>query len=210
MTNKKRKSSGCLTIFLVVTIILLAAIIFFLLFPKLFINFSGKELLDTVKINKIHELNNQIPSEGNFFVSAHYTDIELTKIITDQLNDEYPVEDIAISFNDDQTIDLALLTNDFQLLFDSNSVPLFLLGMVNHKNIYANLSIVHIANNDIEVILNEAFVEELSIPTGLFDTIMNEVSDKLENTLNQVDNLSLTSINIDNHLLKIDGVIRNH
>ncbi len=210
MTNKKRKPSGCLVTFLVVLIILLVTVIFFLLFPKLFINFSGKELLDTVEINKIHELTEKIPSEGNFFISAHYTDSELTKLVKDQLKEDYPIEDVAVSFNNNQTIDLAILTSDFQLLFDSQSIPLFLLGMVNHKNIYTNLSIIHVAGNDIEVILNEAFVEELSIPSGLFDKIMKEVSDKLESTLNQVDNFSLTSINIDEHLLKIDGVIKNH
>lgn len=210
MTNQRRRSGGCLTTFLIVTVILLMVVIFFLLFPKLFINFSGEDLLDTVEISKIHELNEQIPSEGNFFISVHYTEAELTKFIKDQIKEEYPVEAVEILFNNDQSIDLAILTSDFQLLFDSQSIPLFLLGMVNHKNIYTNLSIIHVAGNDIEITINEAFVEELSIPVGLFDTIMKEVSDKLESTLNQIDNFSLTSIDIDEDILKIDGVIKNH
>ncbi|MBN2852556.1 MAG: hypothetical protein JXQ23_07460 [Clostridia bacterium] len=205
--KEKRKSHGGLITFLIIIILLLSFALFIVLFPTSLINISGKKVLDTIDLSKINELNAAIPSEGNFFISVHYNELELSKLIEDQLKKEWPVEQAAVSFNSDHTIDLAIASGDVQTLFQEQSIPSFLSKILSSRNIYVNISISLESGNRVVLNINHAFIDDLAIPVSLFDNITSEISDKIEESLNLIDGLTLQSISIDQSKIVIDGVL---
>lgn len=208
--QEKRKPRRGLIAFLLIIITLLSFTLFIVLFPTSLINISGKKILNAIDLSKVNELNSSIPSEGNIFISVHYTENELSGIIEEQMKKTFPVEAAAISFNSDQTIDLAFSSGDVQSLFEDQNIPSFLTKILNSRNIYANFSISHESGNKVLIKVNETFIDDLEIPASLFDTITKEISDKIEEVLNQIDGFSLQSISIDGNTIKIDGVLRNN
>jgi len=209
MAKKERKKSNKFIItFLIIIILILATVLTFVLFPTKFINIDGKKILNTVEIADLNELNDHIPGLGTIFVSVHYTDKELSELVREPIVHDYPVNDIALSFNDSGTVDIAISTGDFKTFFSGQPLPAFLTGIISSQNIYANISIVHESGNRVRFTVNSAFLGDLSIPTALFTSITDELTNKVEENLNQIDGFSLTSIIIESDVIKINGVIK--
>lgn len=209
---KKRtpKSHGCLISVLFFMIIILGLALFIILFPTKLINIKGEEILSSVELMDMNKLNQQIPDIGNIFVSVHYTDTELSALIKDQIKDDYPIDDLVISFKENGTLDLVLTTGNIQALFEAQNIPDFLLQIITSKSIYANISITHDHGNKIDLTVNQVYLEDLSIPPILLESITNQLSIKLEENLNQIVAFSIYSIKIESGTIKVDGVIRNN
>ncbi len=209
---KKRtpKSHGCLISVLFFMIIMLGLALFIILFPTKLINIDGKEILSSVELMDMNKLNQQIPDIGNIFISVHYTDTELSALIKEQIKDDFPIDDLVISFKEDGTLDLVLTTGNIQALFEAQNIPDFLLQIITSKSIYANITITHNQGNKIDFTVNQVYLEDLSIPPILLESITNEISNKLEENLNQIVAFTIYSIKIENGTIKVDGVIKNN
>jgi len=209
MKKKQNKTSHKFIITsLIIIVLLLAAVLTFVLFPTKFINIDGKKILSTMEIADLNNLNEHVPGLGTLFVSVHYTDKELSTLVKEPIVSTYPVNDIAISFNDSGTVDVAISTGDFKTFFSGQSLPSFLTGVISSQNIYSNISVTHESGNRVNFKVNSAYLGDLSIPPALFTSITDELTNKVEANLNQIDGFSLTSIIIESDVIKINGVIK--
>jgi len=207
--KRKTRSHGFLIAILFLTIILMGLALYIVLYPTKLINIDGKKILSKVDLVDVSQLNEQIPDTGTIYISIHYTDVQLTNLIKEKLDEQYPIDDIVLSFKDNGTVDLVLTTGNIQALFKNQPLPDYLVQILNSRSIYSNISITHNHDNKIDFKVNEVYLEDLSIPPILLESITNELSNKLEDNLNQIVAFKIYSIVIEDGLIKVNGVFKN-
>ncbi|MFO7637186.1 MAG: hypothetical protein R6W96_07740 [Clostridia bacterium] len=203
MQNPKATPRKWIVTVLVLVIILQSLFTLILLFPSPLLRFFDLTILDREKAGELLAMAERLPSHGNITFQASFTENDLKLLLEEQT----VLEDPLVLFHGDGTMDVIFETADVSSVFQESALLAFLMQVLDGKSISMNLEVSHVQGNMLDIRVNRAFVNRLSIPRPLFQPVTIRLSREIESMLNEIEGFSLTSVSIQEGNILLEGVI---